>query len=240
MAIAMSNTRRIRLIATALIAMPILVGFVTSAVYNLRARAWRANCLGLRIGLIGKALEEYHADEGHFPPAYVLGKDGRPAHSWRVLLLPYLGYHDLYSRYNFGEPWNGPNNRLLADEMPMEYRCPATTREGPYTNYVVVVGPETPWPGNRASSYKNLKNHSAMILFVEVADSAIHWMEPCDLTLEEATAGVNKNRQRGISSNHPGGACCGSQGGTPEFLENETPPEVLRARLTVRGGDSLK
>ena len=118
----MKNIRRMGIVVAVVVATAVIAALVTGSVSNLCARARRANCLGLRIGLIGKALVEYHADKGHFPPAYVLGQDGRPAHSWRVLLLPYLGYEDLYSRYNFSEPWNGPNNRLLADEMPVEYR----------------------------------------------------------------------------------------------------------------------
>ena len=42
-------------------------------------------------------------------------------HSWRVLLLPYLDQLELYNAYRFDEPWDGPNNRLLADRMPRHY-----------------------------------------------------------------------------------------------------------------------
>src|SRR5579871_332674 len=52
---------------------------------------------------LGLAVHDYHSANGHFPPAYVLGKDGKPWHSWRVLLLPYLHRDDLYKRYHFDE-----------------------------------------------------------------------------------------------------------------------------------------
>ena len=59
----------------------------------------------------------YHEMKGHFPPAYVADVQGRPAHSWRVLLLQ-SGMETLYERYHFDEPWDGPRNRSLANGLP--------------------------------------------------------------------------------------------------------------------------
>ena len=70
------------------------------------------------------AMECYYSDYGSYPPQYLTDQQGKPAHSWRVILLPYLFKGDLYRRYQFDEPWNGPHNRLLAAEMPYEYRSP--------------------------------------------------------------------------------------------------------------------
>src|SRR5207244_4506816 len=39
---------------------------------------------------IGLALQNYHDDFGCFPPAYIADENGRPMHSWRVLILPYI------------------------------------------------------------------------------------------------------------------------------------------------------
>jgi len=41
-------------------------------------------------------------------------------HSWRVLILPYMGEEEqqLYSRYNLNEPWNSPENHKLAALRP--------------------------------------------------------------------------------------------------------------------------
>ena len=60
---------------------------------------------------IALALQSYHQANGCFPPAYVADKNGKPMHSWRVLILPYLGFDDLYKAYDFTEPWDGPNNK---------------------------------------------------------------------------------------------------------------------------------
>ncbi len=236
---ALTLNRRTKLIAAVFLGVTILFLVCAKVVRDIQEAFCRANCIGVRVTLIGTALADYQRQNGKFPPAYLAGMDGKPAHSWRVLLLPYLGYDDLYSRYKFDEPWDGPNNRLLADEMPIEYRCPSVRNPGPYTNYVAVVGPETLWPGERAVSLKGIENAWATIHFVEIADSDIHWMEPRDLTLAEAAAGVNINRHRGISSNHPGGASCWMLVGGRYFLRDGTSTEVLRALLTIGGEEKL-
>ena len=39
---------------------------------------------------IGVALHNYHDAHGCFPPAYIADANGRPMHSWRILLLAFL------------------------------------------------------------------------------------------------------------------------------------------------------
>src|SRR5437016_5175694 len=72
-----------------------------------------STCSG-HLSLLSVGLHNYHAGNGHFPPAYILGPDGKPWHSWRVLILPFIEQQRLYNEYNFDEPWDGPNNRKLA------------------------------------------------------------------------------------------------------------------------------
>ena len=71
-----------------------------------------------RLQLIMLALESYHDANGCYPPQYITDAKGKPAAQLRVLILPYFGHEDLYQRYSFDEPWNGPHNRGLVQEMP--------------------------------------------------------------------------------------------------------------------------
>ena len=87
--------------------------WLASSVQEAREAARQCSCIGHRAGIY-LALLNYHDTHGHFPPAYVLGPDGKRWHSWRALILPYLD-EDLGRRYRFDEPWNGPNNRKLAN-----------------------------------------------------------------------------------------------------------------------------
>ena len=77
----------------------------------------------MNLKLLAIALHNYHDTYGAFPPAYVADASGKPMHSWRVLILPHMEQLALYERYNFNEPWDGPNNILLANEMPDIFRC---------------------------------------------------------------------------------------------------------------------
>src|SRR4051794_6845264 len=47
---------------------------------------------------IGLALQNYHDDYGTLPPAYIADSTGKPIHSWRVLLLPYIEQKLLYDK----------------------------------------------------------------------------------------------------------------------------------------------
>ena len=172
------------------------------------APRWRRTECANHLRQIALALHDYHQVYGCLPPAHVDGPGGKPMHSWRVLLLPFLHYDKLYRQYDFAEPWNGPKNSLLAKRIPHEYRCPAA-REGnsPATNYVAVVGPATAWPGGKCARFQDIKDGTSdTILLVEVADSTINWMEPRDMSFDRAVIGVNLDRRRGIGSHHRGGA----------------------------------
>jgi hypothetical protein len=105
-------------------------------------------------------------------------------HSWRVLVLPYLGENALYRDYRFDEPWDGPHNSRLAQRMPAVYGCPAQAR-APFTNYSVVVGPETAFRGSRPLSRAMMSDYPTVALVVEVKEETIPWMAPRDLTMPE-------------------------------------------------------
>lgn len=44
-----------------------------------------------------------------------------PAFSWRVALLPYLGYDELYASFDFSQPWDSEANRKVAATMPVVF-----------------------------------------------------------------------------------------------------------------------
>jgi hypothetical protein len=213
---------------------------------------------------IALALHNYRDAYGRFPPPYLADKDGNPARSWRVLILPYTAQPQLYNQYTFKEPWNGPTNAKLAASRPWFYVCATEQRRltsGPTsTNYLAVVGPGTVWaesptnsaapplpsdaamkpPGGVSAPKAKLPDAGSKILVVEVANSGFHWMEPRDLTLEEALAGINPESSPAISSEHkPRGAGVAFADSTVLFLPANTPPDLLKALIT-EGLDDAK
>lgn len=147
------------------------------------------------------ALMNYHDTHGTFPPAYIADENGKPMHSWRVLILPWLEEQALYDQYRFDEPWNSPHNQSLARYMPRSYRSPTEPFSPTRTNVVVIVGPETAFPGTRSTKLADFKDGSAnCILLAEVADSDINWMEPRDLDTATMSFQVNDPNKPSISA----------------------------------------
>jgi prepilin-type processing-associated H-X9-DG protein len=224
------------------VALSVLMAFLRVgwiAVEKAREAGRCSSCKG-HCAQLAVALHNYHDVYGSFPPAYVADAAGNPMHSWRVLLLPFIEEHSLYQRYNFNEPWNGPNNRLLAAEMPRTYGCPSAHghQPGDETNYVVVVGAGTAWPGARSVSLDQIKDKKdETLLFVEVQGSGISWMEPRDLEINAMPLRVNPRGKLGISSWHPGSANVSMVDGTIGVLNGATTAEELRSRLTIAAGD---
>ncbi|MBN1910871.1 MAG: DUF1559 domain-containing protein [Pirellulales bacterium] len=105
----------------------------------------RAKCAA-NLAAIVNALHAYHDDYGCFPPSCVRDESGKPMHSWRVLILPYLGYDDLWKTYRMDEPWDSEHNRTIVETIPAEYECPGACADPGVTSYAAIVGPETIWP----------------------------------------------------------------------------------------------
>jgi prepilin-type processing-associated H-X9-DG protein len=186
---------------------------------------------------IGIALHAYYAEHGCFPPAYQADEQGRPMHSWRVLILPGLGEQELYEQYDFHSPWNSPNNLALAEKVPDVYRCPGDTSAGPHdTSYVMIVGPGTLSDGTgttRESAFTDgLQNTIAV---TEMARSGIHWMQPQDLPFDRMSFQINDDAEFCIRSGHPGGANVVFCDGSTKFISDRTDPYIVKTMITIAG-----
>ncbi len=186
------------------------------------------------------AVANYHETYGCFPPAYVADRDGRPMHSWRVLILPFLDQKPLYDAYNFAEPWDGPNNRKLADQIGQIYlRSGLDSSHGQATSFVAVVGPETSWPGARALTDKDIGDgRKTTLMVVEVPDGLFRWMEPRDLEFDRMSFRINDGTGRGLGSRLGGVRVAFADGGV-RTLGDDFDPVRLRAMLTANGGEKL-
>lgn len=140
------------------------------------------------------ALLAYHERYGQFPPACIRDKDGKPMHSWRVLLLPFLERRDLYEQYRWDEPWDGPNNRKLA-EAPRYCRCPSDLRypeSTKWTRYVAVTGSRTVWGKERSCRLSEIEDGASnTLMLIEYHGEPIPWTEPRDLDFDQVIQGAS-------------------------------------------------
>ena len=220
---------------------------IVGAVLALLVPAWRAareaalrsscrnNLQQLMVGL-----HNYHDVYGQFPPAHLCDATGKPAHSWRLLIWPFLGAQPYYSQYNFAEPWNGPtNSKLHAVSMPL-YRCPGDRSSPPgMTNYVAIVGKGTVWPAPRSVDIADIAaGTSTTLMIVEIAHSDIHWIEPRDLPVEELAARLDPQHRPQLLGNHIGGGMVAYADGHVEMLSRDVTIERLKALVTAAGKDN--
>jgi hypothetical protein len=178
---------------TRVLALLLAIAFLVAAIIETKARQHSQQKLkeslesGLRrvenMNALHGALLRYCSDHGALPPADTTDRTGRRMHSWRVLLLPYLGEQALYSKINLNEPWDSPANRRLSGRMPEYYRSPLEAEtHGTTTNYFAVLGPHaTWWNGGRVKPWEA----GGAAILIELVGSKTPWMEPWDPTLDE-------------------------------------------------------
>jgi hypothetical protein len=126
------------------------------------------------------------------------------------LLLPYLDKpeQELHAEYRFDEPWDGPNNRRLAQRMPLVYGCPCDPGQlDSQTSYLAVIDPATGLisapPANTTNRPAGKAKPAAPLLLVEVSESGINWLEPRDIAY--IPGGPDPLGPRTRFSYHPGG-----------------------------------
>lgn len=217
-----------------------------------------------RLTQIGRALQAYAEKYHVLPPASVAGPDGKPWHSWRVLLLPFLDERELYDRYRFDQPWDGPDNKKLLIEMPNAYRDPIYRRdEGEFTHFAACVGedaafsavpvaamrdgrPDHDAPGNRA--WRHFRDDASFCIVAgSVAEGRIAWTKPDDVpfTLEFPAPGGDSGfaapHQALIADKHVAGGLFlygDDQNGAVAALAATSDVDAFRSALNIRDGRS--
>jgi prepilin-type processing-associated H-X9-DG protein len=137
-----------------------------------------------RLKQLGLAMHNYHSTYGHFPPAAIYDKDGKPGLSWRVQLLPFLDQQDLYKEFHLDEPWDSAHNKKLLKKMPYLFASPLSEKATTLTPYLAFVGKGTIFPGKKGIRIADiLDGTSNTIMFVEGAKQ-VPWTKPQDLPFD--------------------------------------------------------
>lgn len=190
---------------------------------------------------IAKALNAYARDYGTYPPSITYAADGKKAmHSWRVLILPYLGYQSLYNRYDLDQPWDSTNNQSVVFDMPQEYRSPAAVMvSGVESHYFLIAGPGTLFPNTGPLGPTSVVDSPAKTLLLVQAEGGplltTQWTEPgdFDVTNTSLTIGID------IGGSHAGGTTAATVDGRGHFLREDLEQGVMKALITPTGGEGL-
>ncbi len=209
------------------------------------------------------AFHNYASAYDSLLPAAVIGPDGKPWHSWRVLLLPFLGGAEeeaLYKQYDFSQPWDSPKNLAVAETMPKVFRDPA--REGPpdtFTDYAAITGGAAIFqPGvvtmtsaddfpacltaGKKVGFASVTDGTSNTILLATVDPArkISWTKPDDIVLDDAFPGIGK--PAGIGAIHPlegshHTALVAFADGSMQAIADSVDAETLRPFLTRAGGE---
>lgn len=190
---------------------------------------------------IAMAIYAYETVYRVYPPACTTDAAGRPLHSWRTLILPYLGQQALYDQINLDLPWNDPANALVTSQRLDIYQCPEHPQagQGNFTSYVAVTGPGTLWPQDRYVRINDAWDGiSNAIFMVEIRGSSIGWAEPRDMNYESILTALENGELTGMASYHRGAragmahADCHLQMVDLERVN----PEILRSYFLIQDG----
>jgi prepilin-type processing-associated H-X9-DG protein len=210
---------------------------------------------------MGLAMHNFHSAYGAFPPAVIYGPDGKPWHSWRVLILPFVEAADVYKAYDFSQPWDSPKNKALIDRMPAVYRDPihGDTKE-PYTHYAALVGPRAvfrpegskqtdpkkPLGGKGGVGIQNITDGTSNTMMISSVEPGrkIPWTKPEDIDVGPAFKGFGQpggiatpytSRRRGGGKAAPFLFADGSV----RIIGRPFNPHTLEALMSCDGGEII-
>lgn len=221
------------LVVLAIIA--VLVALLLPPATRGRGGARRAECKN-NLKQIGLALHNYLDKYQSFPPAYTVDDAGRPLHSWRVLILPFMDSQALYDQIDLSKPWNDPVNAAVAAKRPSVYACPSTDIAAEQTTYLAIVGEAAAFLPGEPRDLSDFEDGMSKTLFVIDSPQAqsVHWMAPQDADTALLLR-LNKETQRQHTS--------GLQGlmgdGAVRFLSENLPRETWQGLCTIRGNEPL-
>lgn len=218
----------------------LLIGFVAVAFLlpvtrSARPTAYRSQCKN-NLKQIAIALHNYHDQYHAFPPAYTIDADGKPLHSWRTLILPYMEQKALYYKIDLTKPWDDPVNAEAYKSGIEAYRCPATKGPANHTSYMAIVTSDSCFRSTEPRMLSEITDETAKtLLVIEVdSESAVHWMAPIDA--DEAFI-IRMCLKTNLT--HTGGMHVAFVDGSVTFLNQTVSPGTLHALISIAGKEPL-
>ena len=177
---------------------------------------------------------DYEGQSRHFP-GNILDDDGKPLLSWRVALLPQLGYEELFDQFKIDEPWDSEHNKPLLDQMPEVFQHPDFESKSK-TVFLRFQGKDAALENGTDIRFGFLSDGSSNTIFCAEAnpDSAIEWTKPADIPFDAETliTQVGKIGPKSFNVSF----CDGSV----RTLPNDVDPQALRLLIQRNDGKWVK
>lgn len=178
----------------------------------------------------------FHEAYGEFPfPAGLADapEDQRNKLSWRVHLLPMLDHANLYRQFKLNEPWDSPHNKALIDKMPDWYKLSNETKPG-HTQIVAPAGKGFVVDGDNVRRIQDFTDGTSntIVALTLAPEKAEIWTKPGGFELDPAKAAE-------VLGGHPAGFMALFADGSVHVLPGSIEPDMLKALLTIAGGEPV-
>lgn len=231
------------------------IALLLPAVQAAREAARRMQCSNCEKQIV-LSLHNYHDVYRGLPPLYTVDKNGKPLHSWRTLLLPFMEEQALYEKIRFDEPWDSEYNKQFHNQMPAIYQCPSNPEVLQAADkkccYSALVGggliPAKKEGERTGSNFTRITDGTSNTIAVVEVVEPFCWMDPtADITLEEWSKGIrkgNRNREGAADlpkagSFHPVGLTAAFFDGSVRFISAETLPKILEILGDPADGEAV-
>ena len=213
----------------------VLIALLLPAVQSAREAARRAQCTN-NLKQIGLALHNYHSTMGKFPPAYTVDKNGKPLHSWRTLILPFVEQAGLYDKIKLDEPWNSEHNmKLFKGHVIDVYNSPGAGPPSTKTTYQTIRAPGSLFPGDKAQRIDDIRDGASNTVMVVETNPAkgVEWFMPDDYT---PTA---PDPVQGLKGVWPGLILAGFADGSVRSVSDRMTPDLFQRLTNISDGKTI-
>jgi type II secretory pathway pseudopilin PulG len=211
----------------------VLIALLLPATRSAGPAARRVQCVN-NLKQIALALHNYEQAHKALPPAYTVDAKGRPLHSWRTLILPYLEQEPLYRTIDLSKPWNDPANAKALEMSHPVFRCPEAVGPRNTTTYLAIAAPNgcfIPEESRRLAEITD--SYESTLMVIEAGEeNVVPWMAPVD-----ADESLVMSLGPTTKLHHTGGTNACSVDGSVRFLKANTPAKVRRALMSISGND---
>ncbi len=190
---------------------------------------------------IAEALNAYCARYGTYPTPAVTDANGVKLYSWRVLILPFLGYESEYELFQKDQAWDSPANASLISRMPPVFASDNSNDAlaNFESNYSLLLGAGTLFPPQGPLGKADAKDKPT-ILVVETRNSGASWTQPSDIDISVYGLKVLQKPMQSIGGLHGDVVLAVDTDENELKLPISTPQSVLDALVTPNGGESIQ
>lgn len=193
-----------------------------------------------RMKAIATALNAYCDRYGTYPPPNLVDPTGKPLLSWRVLILPFMGYKDLHDEFALDQPWNSPLNMSLIKRMP-EVFCSSNSPDAygaKQPNFVLLTGNATVFPPSGPLGRTQVADLPTLLL-VETNNGLVAWTEPGDIDVSVSGVRFGSKSMESIGGLHAEVALGVDTRGDAMIIPKTTTIAELDALVSPNGREAI-